>query len=93
MALPEVESRDQWLAARVVLPAKEKDLTRRPDALNMRRHLRSSAHRQLSASAAWSVHRTVSLRVPCVTHELLSRARARPLPNPALLLAAWPPAS
>lgn len=45
MALPEVVSGDQWLAARVVLLAKEKDLTRRPDALNMRRHLRSSAHR------------------------------------------------
>ena len=37
MSLPDVVSRDEWLAARKELLAKEKDLTRRRDALNAER--------------------------------------------------------
>jgi predicted dithiol-disulfide oxidoreductase (DUF899 family) len=37
MALPEVVSRERWLRARVRLPAEEKELTRRRDALNAAR--------------------------------------------------------
>ena len=37
MTLPDVVSRDEWLAARKDLLAKEKDLTRRRDALNAER--------------------------------------------------------
>ena len=37
MSLPDVVSRDEWLAARMDLLAKEKDLTRRRDALNAER--------------------------------------------------------
>ncbi|HEY2579098.1 MAG TPA: DUF899 domain-containing protein, partial [Streptosporangiaceae bacterium] len=37
MALPEIVSREQWLAARVALLAEEKELTRRRDALNAER--------------------------------------------------------
>ena len=37
MSLPDVVSRDEWLAARKDLLAKEKDLTRRRDALNAER--------------------------------------------------------
>ena len=40
MSLPDVVSRDEWLAAREALLAKEKELTRQRDALNAeRRHL------------------------------------------------------
>jgi predicted dithiol-disulfide oxidoreductase (DUF899 family) len=37
MSLPKVATRDEWLAARTELLAKEKDLTRRRDALNAER--------------------------------------------------------
>ncbi len=37
MSLPDVVSRDEWLAAREALLAKEKELTRRRDALNAER--------------------------------------------------------
>jgi predicted dithiol-disulfide oxidoreductase (DUF899 family) len=37
MSLPEIASRDEWLAARKQLLAKEKELTRRRDALNAER--------------------------------------------------------
>jgi len=37
MSLPEVSTRERWLAARKVLLEKEKDLTRRRDALNIDR--------------------------------------------------------
>src|SRR5205823_6239071 len=37
MSLPKVASRDEWLAARRELLVKEKDLTRRRDALNVER--------------------------------------------------------
>jgi predicted dithiol-disulfide oxidoreductase (DUF899 family) len=37
MSLPKIASRDEWLAARLELLAKEKDLTRRRDALNVER--------------------------------------------------------
>ena len=37
MSLPKIASRDEWLAARKELLAKEKDLTRRRDALNIER--------------------------------------------------------
>ncbi len=37
MALPEVVSREEWLAARLRLLAEEKELTRRRDALNAKR--------------------------------------------------------
>src|SRR5437868_7118639 len=37
MSLPEIVTRDEWLAARQGLLAKEKDLTRRRDALNVER--------------------------------------------------------
>jgi len=37
VSLPDVVSRDEWLAARMDLLAKEKDLTRRRDALNAER--------------------------------------------------------
>jgi predicted dithiol-disulfide oxidoreductase (DUF899 family) len=37
MSLPRIASRDEWLAARRELLAKEKDLTRRRDALNVER--------------------------------------------------------
>jgi predicted dithiol-disulfide oxidoreductase (DUF899 family) len=37
MALPEVVSREQWLAARLRLLAQKKELTRRRDALNAER--------------------------------------------------------
>ena len=37
MSLPEVVSRDEWLAARKALLAKEKELTRQRDALNAER--------------------------------------------------------
>ena len=37
MSLPEVVSRDEWLAARKELLAKEKELTRARDALNTER--------------------------------------------------------
>ena len=37
MSLPEIATRDEWLAARQGLLAKEKDLTRRRDALNVER--------------------------------------------------------
>jgi predicted dithiol-disulfide oxidoreductase (DUF899 family) len=39
MAFPEVVSREQWLAARLLLLAEEKEQTRRRDALNTRRRL------------------------------------------------------
>ena len=39
MALPEVVSREQWLAARLRLLEQEKELTRRRDALNAERRL------------------------------------------------------
>lgn len=39
MALPEVVSREQWLAARLRLLAQEKELTRRRDAVNAERRL------------------------------------------------------
>ena len=39
MSLPDVVSRDQWLAARKELLAKEKELTRRRDALNAERRM------------------------------------------------------
>ena len=37
MSLPKIATRDEWLAARKELLAKEKDLTRRRDALNVER--------------------------------------------------------
>jgi predicted dithiol-disulfide oxidoreductase (DUF899 family) len=37
MSLPDVVSRDEWLAARKALLVKEKELTRRRDALNVER--------------------------------------------------------
>ena len=37
MSLPTIVTRDEWLAARKELLAKEKDLTRRRDALNIER--------------------------------------------------------
>lgn len=37
MSLPKIATRDEWLAARTDLLAKEKDLTRRRDALNVER--------------------------------------------------------
>ena len=37
MSLPKIATRDEWLAARKELLAKEKDLTRRRDALNIER--------------------------------------------------------
>src|SRR5438045_6422066 len=37
MALPRIGTREEWLAARKELLAKEKDLTRRRDALNIER--------------------------------------------------------
>ena len=37
MSLPKVVSRDEWLAARKALLAKEKELTRARDALNAER--------------------------------------------------------
>ena len=37
MSLPQIASRDEWLAARKALLAKEKELTRRRDALNAER--------------------------------------------------------
>lgn len=37
MALPEVVSREEWLAARLRLLEQEKELTRRRDALNAER--------------------------------------------------------
>jgi predicted dithiol-disulfide oxidoreductase (DUF899 family) len=37
MSLPKIASRDEWVAARKELLAKEKDLTRRRDALNIER--------------------------------------------------------
>lgn len=37
MTLPEIASRDEWLAARLQLLAKEKELTRQRDALNVER--------------------------------------------------------
>jgi predicted dithiol-disulfide oxidoreductase (DUF899 family) len=39
MSLPDVVSREQWLAARMELLAKEKELTRRRDALNAQRRM------------------------------------------------------
>jgi predicted dithiol-disulfide oxidoreductase (DUF899 family) len=39
MSLPQVVSRDEWLAARKQLLAKEKELTRRRDALNVERRM------------------------------------------------------
>jgi predicted dithiol-disulfide oxidoreductase (DUF899 family) len=39
MSLPDVVSRDEWLAARKELLAKEKELTRRRDALNVARRM------------------------------------------------------
>src|SRR5437660_4671077 len=39
MSLPQVVSRDEWLTARNALLAKEKDLTRRRDALNTERRM------------------------------------------------------
>ncbi len=39
MTLPDVVSRDEWLAARKALLAKEKELTRRRDALNVERRM------------------------------------------------------
>jgi predicted dithiol-disulfide oxidoreductase (DUF899 family) len=39
MSLPDVVSRDEWLAARKALLAKEKELTRRRDALNVERRM------------------------------------------------------
>jgi predicted dithiol-disulfide oxidoreductase (DUF899 family) len=39
MALPKVVSRDEWVAARKDLLAKEKELTRRRDALNVERRM------------------------------------------------------
>ena len=37
MSLPKIATRDEWLAARIELLAKEKELTRRRDALNVER--------------------------------------------------------
>src|SRR5215213_11605883 len=37
MTLPRIATRDEWMAARKALLAKEKDLTRRRDALNTER--------------------------------------------------------
>src|SRR6185312_15400332 len=37
MSLPEIATRDEWLAARTALLAKEKELTRARDALNAER--------------------------------------------------------
>lgn len=37
MSLPQVASRDEWLAARKELLAEEKAMTRAPDALNVKR--------------------------------------------------------
>ena len=39
MSLPDVVSREQWLAARKALLAKEKELTRARDALNSERRM------------------------------------------------------
>jgi predicted dithiol-disulfide oxidoreductase (DUF899 family) len=39
MSLPNIVSRDEWLAARMELLAKEKELTRRRDALNVERRM------------------------------------------------------
>jgi predicted dithiol-disulfide oxidoreductase (DUF899 family) len=39
MSLPQIASRDEWLAARTALLAKEKDMTRQRDALNAERRL------------------------------------------------------
>jgi predicted dithiol-disulfide oxidoreductase (DUF899 family) len=37
MSLPKIASRDEWVAARTNLLAKEKELTKRRDALNAQR--------------------------------------------------------
>src|SRR4051794_13115388 len=37
MSLPKIVSRDEWLTARTTLLAKEKELTRQRDALNIER--------------------------------------------------------
>ena len=39
MSLPQIASRDEWLAARTALLAKEKELTRQRDALNAERRM------------------------------------------------------
>jgi len=39
MSLPQIATRDEWLAARRALLVKEKDLTRRRDALNAERRM------------------------------------------------------
>ncbi|MCP2323976.1 putative dithiol-disulfide oxidoreductase (DUF899 family) [Hamadaea flava] len=42
MSLPEIVSRDEWLAARVDLLAREKEVTRQRDALNADRRERTA---------------------------------------------------
>jgi len=39
MSLPQIATREEWLAARRALLVKEKDLTRRRDALNAERRM------------------------------------------------------
>jgi predicted dithiol-disulfide oxidoreductase (DUF899 family) len=39
MSLPQIATRDEWLAARTALLTKEKELTRQRDALNAERRM------------------------------------------------------
>ena len=61
MSLPDVGSRDEWLAARTALLAKEKELTRVRDALNAeRRTMPMVKSRRSTSSPAPTVRRACS---------------------------------